>query len=447
MPRAMHHLVRCLSSLDARLTSLEERGTMLDDPMPSRCIGTLRFHRFRDREGRWALRATQRGLGANLDLDTLNEPRSLGKGSDAEVIRVGYPDGRVEAVKLFAIESDLDDPVNIEKNLMSEDLANREFKALSLVKGNPHFPVLISDELDTCSMNDDGVLLWRTWAVRMQLIEDSYKLHQIFRLFGCCFVQGDMAWDMSMFSRAVNCVIMQLMDAVGFLRSKGIRHMDLDVNNVMVHIPSFNVIVIDFARSDTRGGVSRQDFMHSKLVGWREKWGSPGFAVAHPSSDIEVETLYSVVFPDFRGEWQSKAFPTDEVSIFLMMKSLFKSQVRFIERHRNGVLSIVGDGYRGMEQAVEQMGNLARDVKDLTEDPRGESFKVFFDGVREKCGGSCEASGIAPMFAELRDKATWSFLVPERFYRGIGQVCTGEGVWHTISNEEVGGGVKRKKPP
>lgn len=440
----MDHLVRlsqCLQGLSERLRGLETalgadcraRG---ETRMP---LGVIRFRsNFRSGAAGRALRGAA-ALGAVLSFGDKELLSVLGHGEDGVVVKVTYTDERVESVKLYIKELQSDNIRSREMNRIREDQANREFKGLNLVKGNPHFPSLISTELDTCGIELDDWSVSRygpfkdAWAIRMGYLEDSYSINHLHTCFGVETEGGAIGFNAVLLSDTFCCVAIQMTDAVRFLQEKGIFHRDLDACNVMVRLADFNVVIIDFAKADVPGMTPPVEFCDSRIKAIVQE------TPAHKNTAI---ALYERAYSNPLSVNDDSDDPSDTEAVFLMLIERLKTFAGFAYQH---VKHVYDDFIKEFCRDIfEKFDTLKKSCPAAPRvgDPSVD-FGAFAEHVRDECRMRFSQAEIAAKLVGVRRARPTLLDDPSSSWQFLSYVIASDRTRHELVHE--GGAVKRAR--
>jgi len=220
---------------------------------------------------------------ANLELNPNHLSLDLGKitiegitykkirsGDDGIIILVKHPPDAPQEPKTYIIKAFTHKPTKNEKTRMGLDLitadqAMREWKSLTLLKGHPNVPQIISTELDTCALEVDNVVFPKAYLIREEYIENIYSITSYYiNYLGISSNEDDTKFfiDYNLRTTLAKYLWGQVASLTKALRDHRIYHRDVDSCNFMIQMPSLRLFLLDFAKADIPGMQSPQSIMN-----------------------------------------------------------------------------------------------------------------------------------------------------------------------------------------
>jgi hypothetical protein len=138
---------------------------------------------------------------------------------------------------------------------VAKDQVTREFKALTLLKGHPNVPFLISTEVDTCTLHMDQKEPLKSWLIDMEYIPDMSHINEFSLGYPERVVEddGSISVDFTLMHRLVDYIYGQAASLAHAMRVNGIEHRDIDWGNFMIQPHTLRLCLIDFARAKLPG--------------------------------------------------------------------------------------------------------------------------------------------------------------------------------------------------
>jgi serine/threonine protein kinase len=139
-----------------------------------------------------------------------------------------------------------------ESDAIVRDQAVREIKALTLLKGHPNIPTVLSTELDTCVLRRRNGQELHSWAIRMEYVPGLSDIRvSTLRFLG--YVIDDAGHghiDFGLRNRLALYLFGQVASITDALRRHGIEHRDIDGGNFKIQVPTLRLYLYDFARAN-----------------------------------------------------------------------------------------------------------------------------------------------------------------------------------------------------
>jgi serine/threonine protein kinase len=256
-----------------------------------------------------------------------------GSGSDGVVFtndETRDSEGNLVAIKLFSVHQHKPRLREAHESI-SHDQAMREYKALDLIRNNPHpnFLKLISREVDEIENLIIGGVPRSGFAVQMELMKEAMPICTTSRIWGKRIDETDRTCiDLTLRNNNLRDITHQLCSAVRHLSGIGLKHRHLEEGNIHVRLPDFRAIIIDFARSDSPahfGMNSPQNVLHDAMNG-----RGVGFHGASDDDKEDLEELY--------GELYASALSTapayQDVSDYLAIRAVIR-ELWFTHRYQD----------------------------------------------------------------------------------------------------------------
>lgn len=195
-------------------------------------------------------------LHANIGKVRVNgtDFREVSSGEDGEVI-MAVPQtakSRTYVIKVFKCPT-VDAKDQPEMDSIVLDQARREVTCLTLLKGHPNVPRLISKEVDTCTLLKDGVPHPKSVLIRQEYIKNLRDItNEKLEVLGLNQDPVDKMYyvDYNDRNRLVQYVWGQAASLTCALSERGIYHRDVDDCNFMIQMPELRLVLLDFMRAE-----------------------------------------------------------------------------------------------------------------------------------------------------------------------------------------------------
>jgi serine/threonine protein kinase len=154
-------------------------------------------------------------------------------------------------IKVYKQPENVNGPLREKYVAVAKDQVAREFKSLSLLKGHPNVPRLLSDEIDTGTLHiDDGKKL-KSFILKTEYLPNLKNFYSspFSRLEMMLDSDGSVFVDFAHMRRLVDYVFGQAASLMHFLQRYGIEHRDVDVENFLIQTNSLRIVLMDFARA------------------------------------------------------------------------------------------------------------------------------------------------------------------------------------------------------
>lgn len=199
--------------------------------------------------------------------------KKIKKGDDGIIILVTPPQDPPDTGIKYVIKAILsfrhDNPeTQAGLDTIAVDQAKREFQALTLLKGHPNVPQILSTELDTCNLTTETNSYVNVHLIRQEFLENISDISlRGFPVMGLSSDDDCKSFfiDFDMRLRLLQYLYGQVASLTKALRDHKIYHRDVDSCNFMIQMPSMRLFLFDFARANMPG-LENADELQSKVL-------------------------------------------------------------------------------------------------------------------------------------------------------------------------------------
>lgn len=188
--------------------------------------------------------------------EVLGKYQYLSQGDDGFVLRYipEMPDEESHVIKVFKPPQTTEDTENLpvkELQHISLDQAKREFSGLSLMKGHPNVPLLLSSEVDVCDLFIDEVEYPQAYAIKLSYISNLRPCgpRALTEAFGAIITDEGFKIDYGHRNKLAKYLWGQAASLSKALKELSIYHRDVDNVNLKIQTPDLRLILMDFARA------------------------------------------------------------------------------------------------------------------------------------------------------------------------------------------------------
>jgi serine/threonine protein kinase len=269
-------------------------------------------------------------IQSKLRFDTVT---IVGFGSDGVVVtnnETRDTAGNLAAIKLFSAHQPKPWLREAHESI-SRNQAIREYKALDLIRENPHpsFLKLVTREVHEIEDLIIGGNYRSGFAVQMELMEKATPICTTSAIWGKNIDKDNKTYlNLKQRNNNLRDITSQLHAAIRHLTKIGLKHRHLEEGNIHVRLPDFRVIIIDFARAEGPASFGMKS-PQNVIKDAREGHGI-GFYGASPDDKEDLEELYCQLY--------ASAFSTgpdyQDVSDYLAIRAVIR-ELWFTHRYRD----------------------------------------------------------------------------------------------------------------
>ena len=172
----------------------------------------------------------------------------IGQGSDGIV----FKKNETTVIKLFSktvAKPFFEKP----REWISEDQANREFKALQILTGHPNFVKLTGNDLEyytNINISEDSARPARSgWGFDMEYLLGIKQISTVSPIWGKFVLDTKLGFSIKHRNCNVLDITCQLLSALSHLKTSKIQHRHLEESNIFLRLNDLNIFIMDFARA------------------------------------------------------------------------------------------------------------------------------------------------------------------------------------------------------